>query len=343
MATGEADVASPGPARPLPHACRDRERLVAAAPLVAQTTALGGIVGFLAAGYTAASRLADNKHWASDVVFGAVLGIDERPNGGNPRPCDETGVRAGRRAGRRGGAGQGVTVNHCSCGTYSPNTSTSGWLQRGSGRNNRHVRLALRGARDAGARASAGAGAGHARRAAGPGAGAEINRAAPLRPEQGRSLHRLRGKYPDAGLQFHPFFQSAYSGGGFTLGAGYRRLRRRVQHARRARQLHAERLQADRGGVLAPRLFDRRGVAVGHRRLARSDAGRLLRPRHATASKEHRANYGFKQPYGIAMLDRAADRGACSCFAPASKPPKWEQTPGSGSVRRSKRSTRRKR
>jgi membrane-associated phospholipid phosphatase len=33
-----------------------------------------GVPGFVAAGYTAASRFAANKHWASDVVFGAVLG-----------------------------------------------------------------------------------------------------------------------------------------------------------------------------------------------------------------------------------------------------------------------------
>jgi len=34
-----------------------------------------GVPVFAVAAYTAASRLTDNKHWASDVVFGAFLGI----------------------------------------------------------------------------------------------------------------------------------------------------------------------------------------------------------------------------------------------------------------------------
>jgi hypothetical protein len=34
-----------------------------------------GVPAFAAAGYTAASRIVDDKHWASDVVFGAVLGM----------------------------------------------------------------------------------------------------------------------------------------------------------------------------------------------------------------------------------------------------------------------------
>ena len=34
-----------------------------------------GVPAFAAAAYTAVSRLTDNKHWASDVVFGAFLGV----------------------------------------------------------------------------------------------------------------------------------------------------------------------------------------------------------------------------------------------------------------------------
>jgi membrane-associated phospholipid phosphatase len=34
-----------------------------------------GVPVFAAATYTAASRLTVNKHWASDVAFGAVLGM----------------------------------------------------------------------------------------------------------------------------------------------------------------------------------------------------------------------------------------------------------------------------
>ena len=34
-----------------------------------------GLPAFLAAGYTAASRVVDNQHWTSDVVFGAAVGV----------------------------------------------------------------------------------------------------------------------------------------------------------------------------------------------------------------------------------------------------------------------------
>ena len=43
------------------------------------------------------------------------------------------------------------------------------------------------------------------------------------------------------GLRWHPFFESAYSGGGFTLGVGYARFVSPLQHHRRARQLHDHR------------------------------------------------------------------------------------------------------
>jgi membrane-associated phospholipid phosphatase len=34
-----------------------------------------GVPAFAAAAYTGVTRVADNQHWASDVVFGAALGI----------------------------------------------------------------------------------------------------------------------------------------------------------------------------------------------------------------------------------------------------------------------------
>ena len=34
-----------------------------------------GVPAFIAASYTAASRVTVDKHWASDVAFGAFLGI----------------------------------------------------------------------------------------------------------------------------------------------------------------------------------------------------------------------------------------------------------------------------
>jgi membrane-associated phospholipid phosphatase len=46
-----------------------------AAVLCAHYGSKVGVPAFAIASYTAASRVVDNKHWASDVVFGAVLGM----------------------------------------------------------------------------------------------------------------------------------------------------------------------------------------------------------------------------------------------------------------------------
>ena len=74
----------------------------------------------------------------------------------------------------------------------------------------------------------------------------------------------------NGGVSLHPFFDNAYAGGGFTLGAGY------------ARRVSSYNIIDFRGSVtftgytrletafMAPRLFDRRALADAHRRLART-------------------------------------------------------------------------
>ena len=42
------------------------------------------ILGYGIASYVAVSRLHDNRHWLSDVVFGAARGVDRRTDGGAP-------------------------------------------------------------------------------------------------------------------------------------------------------------------------------------------------------------------------------------------------------------------
>ena len=82
----------------------------------------------------------------------------------------------------------------------------------------------------------------------------------PVRPGQGRSgVHQDRygpgGGACRTGIRI---FQSAYSGGGFTLGAGYAKPCQRVQLHRRPRQLYGRQLQAAEVAFTAPRLFNRR-------------------------------------------------------------------------------------
>ena len=62
------------------------------------------------------------------------------------------------------------------------------------------------------------------------------------------------------GMRWHPFFENAYSGGGFTLGAGYAHLRQRRTTSLDVRGSYTitgyKRIEAE---FIAPRLFNRRG------------------------------------------------------------------------------------
>ena len=91
-------------------------------------------------------------------------------------------------------------------------------------------------------------------------------------------VKKLEEQFLTGALHWHPFFDSAYAGGGFTLGAGYCAVCRRVQHDRPARQLDAERLYAVRSRVPGPAPVRPPGRPLRDRRLAGGDTGRLLRP-----------------------------------------------------------------
>ena len=103
-------------------------------------------------------------------------------------------------------------------------------------------------------------------------------------------------------VAWHPYFESAYAGGGFTLGAG------RITHIGSYNILDLrgsitfsgyKRLEAE---FRAPRLFDRRGVlsVIGGWREATEVGFYGIGP---DSSKDGRANYSFRQPYGSATLD----------------------------------------
>jgi hypothetical protein len=104
-------------------------------------------------------------------------------------------------------------------------------------------------------------------------------------------------------LHVHPFFESAYAGGGFTLGAGY------LQHVSSYNTVDVrgsltfsgyKRIEA---AFTAPRLFDRRGAlaVIGGWREA-MEVG-FYGTGTENTSQDDRANYRFDQPYGSAALD----------------------------------------
>ena len=116
-----------------------------------------------------------------------------------------------------------------------------------------------------------------------------------------------RTSWSTACLRWHPFFENAYSGGGFTLGAGYAHHVSPYNIVRCARQLHDPGLQAHRGGVHraaavpSPRLACRFSAA-GARRPRSASTASAWTPRWTTAT-----NFDFQQPYGSAHPDVLAD------------------------------------
>jgi len=134
----------------------------------------------------------------------------------------------------------------------------------------------------------------------------------------------------ERGPRFHPFFINAYSGGGFTLGAGH------MSYLGPHNTLDVRgsftpsgytRLEAE---FIAPNLLDRQASLslVGGWR----DATEVGFYGTGTAnSPDDRANYGFKQPYGIATLDVRPGRRAL-VLRTGVDISEWQQTPGKGSA-----------
>lgn len=132
------------------------------------------------------------------------------------------------------------------------------------------------------------------------------------------------------GLTIHPFFESAYSGGGFTLGAGY------MHHVGAYNTLDVrgsltfsayKRFEAE---FIAPRLLHRQATLslLGGWREA-TQVG-YYGVGTATSTSD-RANYGFQEPYGSATLHVRPGRGML-VLRGGLEASQWEQTPGSGTA-----------
>jgi Omp85 superfamily domain len=132
-------------------------------------------------------------------------------------------------------------------------------------------------------------------------------------------------------LHWHPFFNSAYAGGGFTVGGGY------LQHVGSYNIL-------DFRGSITPSGYKRveaQFLAPGALAGRRFTVSLLGGWREATqvgfygtgtsTSKDSRVNYGFKQPYGSASLELFPARRLL-VLRGGFEASQWEQTPGAGSV-----------
>ena len=154
----------------------------------------------------------------------------------------------------------------------------------------------------------------------------------PYQPNRAEVLFdRAEEWFLSGGLRWHQFFQSAYAGGGFTLGAGYRR------HVSPYNTLDVrgsitfsgyKRLEAE---FLAPRLFKGRGVlsVVGGWREATAVGFYGIGTSNTSAGD--RANYSFEQPYVSAALDVRPTRKLI-VLGGGLEYSQWKQGSGSGTA-----------
>lgn len=103
-------------------------------------------------------------------------------------------------------------------------------------------------------------------------------------------------------IHVHPFFDSAYAGGGFTLGAGYSTHVSSYNIVDVRGSYTVKGYKRFEGAFLAPRLLDRRAslTLIGGWREA-TQVG--FYGTGVNTSKDDRANYQFDEPYGSAVLD----------------------------------------
>jgi Omp85 superfamily domain len=131
-------------------------------------------------------------------------------------------------------------------------------------------------------------------------------------------------------LHWHPFFQNAYSGGGFTLGAGYMRHVSPYNFVDVRGSITFSGYKRIEAEFIAPRLFNRRGrlSAIGGWREA-TQVG-FFGLGTGPTSKDDRANYSFTQPYAGATLDFWPTRRLVMLQGGVDVS-QWDQGPGSGS------------
>jgi hypothetical protein len=136
---------------------------------------------------------------------------------------------------------------------------------------------------------------------------AQAKKSADLRPFEPDKvenfLNRIEKRLLTGGFRLHPFFDSAYAGGGFTLGLGH------LTHVSSYNTIDFrgsytvngyKRIEA---AFVAPRMFDRRGMVTLIGGWREALAVGFYGFGTENTSQADRANYAFDQPYGIATVD----------------------------------------
>src|SRR5436190_10231364 len=134
---------------------------------------------------------------------------------------------------------------------------------------------------------------------------AQAERAKALEPYVPGKAERVIGRIDKAlaadRRRFHPFFDSAYNGGGFAYGAGYNHYVSPYNTIDVRGSVTVSGYKRIEAAFTAPRLFQRRGELsiVGGWREATEVGFYGL---GMDTSKEDRRNYGFQEPYLTSLL-----------------------------------------
>jgi outer membrane protein assembly factor BamA len=161
---------------------------------------------------------------------------------------------------------------------------------------------------------------------------AEAQKATELRPFQPTGVEVFVNNVEEAMLaneiRVHPYFESAYAGGGFTVGVGYRRFVSAYNLVDLRGSYTVKGYKRVEGEFLAPRLFDRRAAlsVIGGWR----DATRVgFYGTGISTSVDDRTNYRFTQPYGSATFDFRPTRKLLT-FEGAVEWSQWQIKSGQG-------------
>jgi outer membrane protein assembly factor BamA len=144
-------------------------------------------------------------------------------------------------------------------------------------------------------------------------------------------VKKVEEQFITGSMRWHPWFESAYAGGGFTVGAGYVTPIGSYNSFDLRASYTLSGYKRVEGEFRAPRLFDRRGTlsVVGGWREA-TQVGFYGLGTSAT-SKDDRANYSFRQPYASATLDVRPTRKHLVLTGGAEYS-RWQQRPGDGTA-----------
>ena len=161
---------------------------------------------------------------------------------------------------------------------------------------------------------------------------AQAEKSKTLHPYVVTTAERLMGRVSNilsgTTRKWHPFFGSAYAGGGFTFGAGYAQYLSPYSFVDMRGSLTVAGYKRAEAEFVSPRLFHRRGSLslLGGWREATQVAFYGL---GMDTTKDRRLNYSFQQPYASALLTLRPTRRLL-LLRGGLELTQWKEQPGEG-------------